>query len=79
MYMSTQSLLLVEKEGTHAPISVVHYEFYDSVDELRNKLNQRDDIQALVSKQDIPFGAAQKPSLTDFADGVDTMDFLVNL
>jgi hypothetical protein len=79
MYMSTQSLLLVEKEETHAPISVVHYEFYDSVDELRNKLNQRDDIQALVSKQDIPFGAAQKPSLTDFADGVDTMDFLVNL
>jgi len=79
VYMSTQSLLLVEKESTHAAISVVHYEFYNSADEVRKTLNEREDVQAIVSHQDIPFGAAQKPSLTDFADGVDTMQFLTNL
>jgi hypothetical protein len=27
----------------------------------------------------IPFGAAQKPGLFDYADGVDTMEFLLTL
>ena len=35
-------------------------------------------IQCVVSHSDIPFGRAQYPALTDYADGVDTMRFLLN-
>jgi hypothetical protein len=45
----------------------------------RNELKQSQDIQCVVAKGAIPFGAAQIPSLSDFADGVDTMAFLTNI
>lgn len=35
-------------------------------------------IQCVVSRSDIPFGRAQYPALTDYADGVDTMRFLLD-
>ena len=36
-------------------------------------------IQAIVGKGYVQFGAAQCPSLDDYADGVDTMRFLEKL
>jgi hypothetical protein len=38
-----------------------------------------DKIQAIVGRNYIPFGEAQCPKLTDFADGVDTMEFLTSI
>lgn len=35
-------------------------------------------IQCVVSHSDIPFGRAQYPALMDYADGVDTMRFLLD-
>ena len=35
-------------------------------------------IQCVVSRTDIPFGRAQYPALMDYADGVDTMRFLLD-
>ena len=35
-----------------------------------------EDVQCIVGKNHIPFGKAQSPSLTDYADGVDVMKFL---
>jgi hypothetical protein len=49
---------------------------------LSNLLEVQDQIQCVVSKSPIPgfttfrFGEAQKPSLSDYADGVDTLQFL---
>jgi hypothetical protein len=37
------------------------------------------DLQCIVGKGFVPFGLAQSPGLDDFADGVNTMDFLHNL
>jgi hypothetical protein len=34
---------------------------------------------AIANKTSIPFGQAQMPQLWDYADGVDTMEFLVFL
>ena len=79
MYMSTQAILLVEHENTHAPISVLHYEFYKDEEQVRHSIKENQEIQAIVSSKDIPFGAAQSPSISDFADGVDTMQFLSTL
>jgi len=40
--------------------------------------DHRHQIQAIVGKE-IPFGSTQQPGLSDFADGVDTMEVLTNL
>jgi hypothetical protein len=36
-------------------------------------------LQCVVSKNDIPFGHTQKPNLWDYADGVDIVEFLRDL
>ncbi|HEU4903015.1 MAG TPA: acyl-CoA reductase [Flavisolibacter sp.] len=79
MYMSNESLLLVEDASPFSPISQLHYEYYTNADEVRDKLKGNETIQCVVGKQDIPFGAAQCPDVCDFADGVDTVEFLLTL
>lgn len=78
-YMTNGTVLLTENEGLFSPISQVHYSFYDSIDEAALLQEQADNLQCLCSKQHIPFGQAQQPGLSDFADGVDTMLFLTTL
>lgn len=73
-------LLLKEDEGLFSPVGTLFYERYTSEDELRTKLQaMKDDLQCVVSRNDIPFGASQQPTLTDYADNADTMLFLSEL
>ena len=68
---------LIENPTLTPPISVVHYEMYSDLSDVRNSLEaQKNQLQCIVSHTDIPFGHAQKPTLFDYADGVDTMLFL---
>lgn len=77
--------LTIREDSSYAsPISSVFYEFYDDIDSLKNKLElDSEKIQCIVSKLDIEnkieFGKTQEPNLWDYADGVDTMNFLTNL
>jgi hypothetical protein len=79
VYMSNESLLLVEDPSSFSPIGQLHYQFYGKGDELRQQLTVDERIQCVVSRNDVSFGEAQQPSVCDFADGVDTMQFFVNL
>lgn len=73
-------MLLKEDSGFSSPISVVFYEYYTDLAEVRKQLKeQQDQIQCIVSNEDIPFGEAQTPKLWDYADGVDTIKFLISL
>jgi hypothetical protein len=78
-------LLLVEKEAIFSPISVLHYERYQDVNSLQTHLQAiKDSLQCIVTEIDIfknviPFGQAQAPTIADYADGIDTMQFLTNL
>lgn len=78
-YMTNGSTLLVESGQLFSPISVLHYEYYDDLDNLRVNLKGNEDIQCLVGSQFIPFGQAQKPGLFTYADGTDIMQFLLSL
>ncbi len=78
-YMSNESLLLVEEDSVFSPISQLNYEYYSHLTPLLNSLKQNKDLQAIAGKNFIPFGDTQKPSLNDYADGVDTMNFLLRL
>lgn len=71
-----------EDQGYASPIATVFYEFYDSLENLEHKLRtDKELIQCVVSKEkiaaSIPFGKTQEPELWDYADGVDTMEFLL--
>jgi hypothetical protein len=78
-------LLLKESEALVSPISVLYYEFYSDLKNLEKKIYaQSHKIQCIVSKsgwypQSVDFGKAQRPTLSDYADHVDTMEFLTNL
>lgn len=74
-YMSNESILLIENSNTFSAVSVLHYSYYDDEVVIENK----EEIQALIGRDFIPFGAAQSPSLFDFADGVNTIEFLNSL
>lgn len=75
-------LLLKEDSSYSSPIGVLFYEFYDDIHILNQQLqNEKDQIQCIVStiseiNSVIPFGEGQCPKLDDYADGVDTMEFL---
>lgn len=78
-------LLLKEDAGYSSPIGVLFYEYYEDIALLNLKLeNEKEQIQCVISKaleinNTIPFGKAQSPELNDYADGVDTMRFLIGL
>jgi hypothetical protein len=78
-YMTNGSIILMEKESPFSPISQLHYEYYKDENEVREKLKSDGNIQCIVSKKDIGFGEAQCPGVCDYADGVDTMEFLKDL
>ena len=76
-------LMLKEDTSYSSPIASLFYEYYDDLDQLQQKLNNdADSIQCVVSntlENAVQFGQTQQPSLTDYADGVDTLEFLSQL
>ncbi len=73
-------MILRPSEAISSPVGTVFYERYKDEIALRNALISRmEEIQCIVSVHDVPFGKSQQPELWDYADGVDTMDFLTSL
>jgi len=77
-------LTLKEDSSYSSPISSVFYENYDSLPDLINRLKKDEDqIQCIVSngltENSIAFGQTQKPQLWDYADNVNTLEFLISV
>ena len=71
--------ILKEDESIGSPISVINYEFYDNLEEIYSKIEQRtDEIQCIVSRNHIVFGDSQKPKISDYPDGIDTISFVTD-
>ena len=82
--LDNEFMLLKEDKAFASPISVVYYEYYSDESILNHHLKeQNDQIQVLVGNSQSPeylaFGSTQHPQLWDYADGVDTVDFLLKL
>ena len=82
--LDNEFLTIKEDEGYASPIASIFYEFYDDINDLKNRLQtESDHIQCIVSnnliEKSIPFGTTQKPQLWDYADNLDTIDFLTSL
>lgn len=77
-YMTNGSIILSENQSAFSPISQVNYQYYNQADEVYQSLNP-EEIQAITGTAKTPFGSLQSPALGDYADGIDTMQFLKNL
>ncbi len=70
-------VLLKESEELFSPLAMLFYHRYENFSEVERYLEEhKEDIQAIVGHNYLPFGVAQCPGLSDFADGVDTMLWL---
>lgn len=78
-------VLLKEGNSMASPIGVVNYQYYKSEIEFNNYIiSNKHKTQCIVSKtkysfNTYEFGEAQLPELWDYADNVDTLDFLLKL
>ena len=74
--------LMIKEDKSHAsPIASIFYEYYDTIDTLKATiLEDSEKIQCIVSEgfseSEVAFGQTQKPQLWDYADGVNTLEFL---
>jgi hypothetical protein len=70
-------LLLKEDSSLQSPLAMLYYEYYSDLGKVEDFISEnKQHLQCVVSKNDIPFGQTQQPKLWDYADGVDTIDFL---
>ncbi|UNY98116.1 acyl-CoA reductase [Zhouia spongiae] len=77
-------LMLKEDDSYASPIATLFYEKYVSIESVQEKLNvEKESIQCVVGngvmEHETGFGNTQKPKLSDYADGVDTLDFLLRI
>jgi len=82
--LDNEFITLVQNSSYASPISSIFYELYDDLDAIKTRLKtEQDQIQCIVSNGIIPesvaFGQTQKPELWDYADNVDTMQFLLSI
>lgn len=78
-YMTNGSTLLIEGNDIFSAISRVNYSFYTDAEKLSAELICHPEVQCIVGQYGVEFGKAQCPGLFDYADGVDSMQFLLAL
>ena len=83
--MLENGFLMVKEDPSYAsPIATLFYERYESIEDLLDILDDDSDkIQCIVSnklsEKHLAFGSTQNPTLDDYADGIDTVDFLLKI
>ena len=79
--LDNEFLLLKEDVALSSPIATLFYEYYDDLQQVENIVKENaENIQCIVSTilpQAEPFGKAQQPELWDYADNIDTLQFLI--
>ena len=85
-FLDNNFLMIKDSTDLHAPTSVLFYETYTNEEQLVEKIKGlRENLQCIVSNfeikgiQTIALGKSQEPSIFDFADNVNTLDFLSRL
>ena len=77
-------LMLKEDDNYASPIATLFYEKYKSIDLLIKKIEKdKEKFQCIVGSGFLPecieFGQTQNPGLSDYADGIDIIEFLTTI
>lgn len=72
--------LFKEDMALASPVAVIHYEYYTRDQDFDTMIGpERDKIQCITGKGLLDFGKTQWPGLDDYADGRDTVDFILKI
>lgn len=70
--------ILKEEKGLASPVSVIFYEFYRRDEDFSSLIgSDMDKIQCIVGKGMVEFGKTQWPELWNYADNIDTIEFIL--
>ena len=82
-YMNNGAFMLVKEKSLASRIASVNYEYFESIESLTRELTSlSEQIQCVVSTRELEGiktirpGTSQSPTFIDYADGIDTMQFL---
>ena len=83
-FLDNGFFMLKKDSRFSSPLASAFYSEYESIKSLKKLINDNsDEIQCVVSNQiiekSISFGDAQNPKIYDYADGVNTLNFLKKL
>lgn len=84
-FLDNDAFILKESDQYSSPIPVLFYEYYKDIETLKKKLFLDDEqiqciaTDAFTSEKTVPIGSTQNPGLADYADGIDTFKFLIEL
>ena len=82
LFIDGDYFLMKQSKEYAPPISVIYYDFYNEILEVQEAVKvNKNQIQCVVTnlqvENSIKFGEAQKPKLYQYADDIDTLDFLL--
>lgn len=85
-FLDNNFVILKESQALHSPIGVINYSYYSNLNQVKSLIeNDFNNIQCVVNNgfldftNAVDFGKTQQPSLTDYADGIDVLEFLSEL
>jgi hypothetical protein len=84
-FFDNGSVILTESKSLVSPIAIVYYEFYSDLTQLEKRLDEnKEKIQCVASAdqwypKSVAFGETQTPDLYDYADEVNTLEFLASI
>ncbi|MFN8241728.1 MAG: acyl-CoA reductase [Bacteroidales bacterium] len=77
-FLDSGYILLHENSSLASPVGVINFSYYNDRAKLEDELTSLSPkIQCIVGHGYLPFGTAQYPELWDYADGTDTLDFIL--
>ena len=82
LFIDGDYFLMKQSKEYAPPISVIYYDFYNEISDVEEAIKvNKNQIQCIVTnlqiENSIKFGEAQKPKLYQYADDIDTLDFLL--
>jgi len=85
-YIDCSFYVLVKNSSFNSPIAQVNFETFSSIEEVKQDIHLNyDQLQCVISKEKnlaenvLDFGMSQFPGIDDFADGINTFEFLAKL
>lgn len=89
-HLADDKVMMQESKALSTPLSMLYYHHYENIDELQKSLLAlSDEIQCVVCTSltektlgyngAVGFGKTQFPELNDYADGINTIEFLLSV
>jgi hypothetical protein len=80
VFLDNNFVLFKESNILHAPIGMIYYHYYEDPAEITSYLEiHKEEIQCIIGNDYQDFGSSQQPQIDDYADNLNTMDWLHNL